>query len=166
MNIYINADVLSVICIAILCMFLLYYQEHSEDLYARKLFKNLRYYLPCTIKYKGHNLSIEEKEEEFKCTYFDINDCFNRNQNRMIIFINGNAIACITKTRYNAFYHYRIEYNRQYDHSDFCKIMKMAIKIGKIKKKEEFEKWNNERQGDNKKLYELVSQEKSACGNG
>lgn len=160
MNIYINTDFVNIMCIAIICIPILYYQEHSEDLYARKLFKNLRYYLPCTIKYKGHDLSIEEKEEEFKCTYFNVRDCFNRNQNRMIIFINGNAIACITKTRYNAFYHYCIEYNRQYDHTDFCKIMKMTVKIGKIKKKEEFEKWNNERQGDNKKLYELVSQER------
>lgn len=165
MNIYINADILSIICIVVFNIFFFYYQEHSEDLYARKLFKKLNYYLPCAIKYKGYDLSIEEKEEEFKCTYFDINDCFNRNQNRMIIFINGNAIACITKTRYNVFYHYRIEYNRKYNHTDFCKIMKMAVKIGKIKKKEEFEKWNNERNGDNKKLYELVSQEETVNGN-
>ncbi len=135
--------------------------EKENDLLGKKLHKKL-WSFPITIEYKGRKLVIDRKREDFKCSYFDCG-FDERIPKKYTYFINNNPIACITEIKYTLRKHYFTTLNYHYNTSDFEDIMKEAIKekrrLDKIRFKEPSK--------DNRiKLYELVSQEDSANGNG
>jgi len=135
--------------------------EKEKDIWGKKLHKKLCQF-PITIEYIGRKLVIDRKEEIFKCGYFDCG-FGERILKKYTYFINNNPIACITEVKYTLRKHYFTMLNYNYNTSDFKDIVKEAIKekrrLDKIRIKEPSK--------DNRtKLYELVSKEDSANGNG
>ncbi len=151
-------------CILIYIIFVIIYVVRSEkenDTLGKKLHKEV-WQFPITIEYKGRKLVIDRKEEYFKCGYFDCG-FDERIPKKYTYFINNNPIACITVIKYTLRKHYFTTLNYHYDTSDFKDIVKEAIKEKRRLDKIRFKKPSK----DNRiKLYELVSQEDSANGNG
>lgn len=147
----------------IFCIIVIVHDERENDIWGKKLHKKL-WEFPITIEYKGRKLTIDRKEECFKCSY--LNCGFDeRTSKKYTYFINNNPIACITEIKYTIRKHYFTTLNYEYDVSDFKDIVKEAIKERKKQDKISFKehlKNNNSRV----KLYELVNQEESANGNG
>ena len=113
------------------------------------------------IEYKGRKLTIDRKEENFKCGYFDCG-WDERIPEKYTYFINNNPIACITVIKYTLRKHYFTTLNHDYNTSDFKGIVKEAINERKRQDKIRFNiSMEND---DRKKLYELVSQEDSVNG--
>ena len=137
--------------------------EKENDILGKKFHKKL-WRLPITIEYKGRKLTIDRKEECFKCSYLNCG-WDERTPKKYTYFINGNPVACITEIKYTLRKHYFTTLNYNYDTSDFKDIVKEAIKEDKRLDKISFKE--HLKNGDNRvKLYELVSQEESANGNG
>lgn len=151
------------IVMIIFCIIVIVHDEKENDILGKKLHKKL-WRIPITIEYKGRKLTIDRKEECFKCSY--LNCRYNeRVPKKYTYFINGNPIACITEIKYALRKHYFTTLNYNYDMSDFKDIVKEAIKEDKRLDKISFKE--HLKNGDNRvKLYELVSQEESANGNG
>lgn len=136
--------------------------EKENDILGKKLHKKM-WRLPITIEYKGRKLTIDRKEEYFKCCYFDCG-WNERSPEKYTYFINDNPIACITVIKYTLRKHYFTTLNHEYNVSNFKDIVKEAIKE---RKRQDDIIFNKRMENDNrKKLYELVSQEDSANGNG
>lgn len=135
--------------------------EKENDVLGKKLHKKL-WKFPITIEYKGRKLVIDRKEEEFKCSYFNCK-WYERIPKKYTYFINDNPVACITEIKYTLRNHYFTTLNYDYNTSDFKDIVKEAIKEKRRLDKMRFKEKSKD---DRKKLYELVSQEDSANGNG
>ena len=150
------------IVMIIFCIIVIVHDEKENDILGKKLHKKL-WRIPITIEYKGRKLTIDRKEEYFKCSY--LNCRYNeRTPKKYTYFINGNPIACITEIKYTLRKHYFTTLNYAYDTSDFKNIVKEAIKEDKRLDKISFKE--HLKNGDNRvKLYELVSQEGSENGN-
>lgn len=158
-----NCEWLYFIMMIIFCIIVIVRDEKENDTLGKKLHKKL-WRLPITIEYKGRKLIIDRKEEYFKCSYLDCG-WDERVPKKYTYFINGNPIACITEIKYTLRKHYFTTLNYNYDTSDFKDIVKEAIKEDKRLDKISFKE--HLKNGDNRvKLYELVSQEESANGNG
>ena len=126
----------------------------------QKLYKRI-WNFPIVIEYKGRKLTIDRKEENFKCGYFDCG-WDERIPEKYTYFINNNPIACITVIKYTLRKHYFTTLNHDYNTSDFKGIVKEAINERKRQDKIRFNiSMEND---DRKKLYELVSQEDSVNG--
>lgn len=150
------------IVMIIFCIIVIVHDEKENDILGKKLHKKL-WRIPITIEYKGRELTIDRKEEYFKCSY--LNCRYNeRTPKKYTYFINGNPIACITEIKYTLRKHYFTTLNYAYDTSDFKNIVKEAIKEDKRLDKISFKE--HLKNGDNRvKLYEIVSQEGSENGN-
>lgn len=135
--------------------------EKENDILGKKLHKKL-WRLPITIEYKGRKLTIDMKEEYFKCGYFDCR-WGERIPKKYTYFINDNPVACITEIKYAVRKHYFTILNHDYNTSDFKDIVKEAIKE---KRRQDKVRFSKSPEDDRKKLYELVNQEESANGNG
>ncbi len=135
--------------------------EKENDILGKKLHKKL-WRLPITIEYKGRKLTIDMKEEYFKCVYFDCR-WGERIPKKYTYFINDNPVACITEIKYAVRKHYFTILNHDYNTSDFKDIVKEAIKE---KRRQDKVRFSKSPEDDRKKLYELVNQEESANGNG
>ncbi len=137
--------------------------EKENDILGKKFHRKM-WELPITIEYKGRKLTIDRKEECFKCGYFDCG-WSERSPKKYTYFINDNPVACITEIKYTLRKHYFTKLNYDYNTSDFKDIVKEAIKEKKRQDKIRFNKSMENDNDDRKKLYELVSQEDSANGN-
>ena len=134
--------------------------EKENDILGKKLYKRI-WNFPIVIEYKGRKLTIDRKEENFKCGYFDCG-WDERIHEKYTYFINNNPIACITVIKYTLRKHYFTTLNHDYNTSDFKGIVKEAINERKRQDKIRFNiSMEND---DRKKLYELVSQEDSVNG--
>lgn len=134
--------------------------EKENDILGKKLYKRI-WNFPIVIEYKGRKLTIDRKEENFKCGYFDCG-WDERIPEKYTYFINNNPIACITVIKYTLRKHYFTTLNHDYNTSDFKGIVKEAINERKRQDKIRFNiSMEND---DRKKLYELVSQEDSVNG--
>ena len=134
--------------------------EKENDILGKKLYKRI-WNFPIVIEYKGRKLTIDRKEENFKCGYFDCG-WDERIPEKYTYFINNNPIACITVIKYTLRKHYFTTLNHDYNTSDFKVIVKEAINERKRQDKIRFNiSMEND---DRKKLYELVSQEDSVNG--
>lgn len=134
--------------------------EKENDISGKKLYKRI-WNFPIVIEYKGRKLTIDRKEENFKCGYFDCG-WDERIPEKYTYFINNNPIACITVIKYTLRKHYFTTLNHDYNTSDFKGIVKEAINERKRQDKIRFNiSMEND---DRKKLYELVSQEDSVNG--
>ena len=134
--------------------------EKENDILGKKLYKRI-WNFPIVIEYKGRKLTIDRKEENFKCGYFDCG-WDERIPEKYTYFINNNPIACITVIKYTLRKHYFTTLNHDYNTSDFKGIVKEAINERKRQDKIRFNiSMEND---DRKKLYELVSQEDSFNG--
>ena len=132
----------------------------ENDILGKKLYKRI-WNFPIVIEYKGRKLTIDRKEENFKCGYFDCG-WDERIPEKYTYFINNNPIACITVIKYTLRKHYFTTLNHDYNTSDFKGIVKEAINERKRQDKIRFNiSMEND---DRKKLYELVSQEDSVNG--
>lgn len=149
-----------IVCI-ILGAFWIMRGEKETQILGKKLHKKL-WQLPITIEYKGRKLTINMKEEYFKCGYFDCR-LDERKPKKYTYFINDNPIACITEIKYTLRKHYFTMLNHDYNTSDFKDIVKEAIKE---KRRQDKIRFSKSLEDDRKRLYELVSQEDSANGNG
>lgn len=150
------------IMMIIFCIIVIVQGEKENDILGKKLHKKL-WRLPVTIEYKGRKLTIDRKEECFKCSYLNCG-WDERIPKKYTYFINDNPVACITEIKYTLRKHYFTTLNYDYDTSDFKNIVKEAIKEDKRQDKIWLkEQLNND--NDKVKLYELVSQEESANGN-
>lgn len=149
------------IMMIIFCIIVIVQGEKENDILGKKLHKKL-WQLPITIEYKGRKLTIDMKEEYFKCGYFDCR-WDERTPKKYTYFINGNPVACITEIKYTLRKHYFTTLNHNYNVSDFKDIVKEAIKE---KKRQDKNRYKESLKDDRKRLYELVSQEDSANGNG
>lgn len=148
------------IIFAILVGFCIMRDEKENDILGKKFHKKM-WQIPITIEYKGRKLTIDRKEENFKCGYFDCG-WDERIPEKYTYFINNNPIVCITVIKYTLRKHYFVIFNHDYNTSDFKGIVKEAIKERKRLDKIRFNiSMEND---DRKKLYELVSQEDSANG--
>lgn len=134
--------------------------EKENDILGKKLYKKI-WDFPIVIEYKGHKLTIDRKEENFKCGYFDCG-WDERIPKKYTYFINDNPVACITEIKYTLRKHYFTILNHDYNTSDFKDIVKEAIKE---KRRQDKIRFSKSPEDDRKKLYELVSQENSANGN-
>lgn len=146
-------DAWMIIIFVILMIGVVIHGETEDNRLAKRVY-NKTFDLPCEIEYKGYILVISREIEIFKNSYFESSYWFKeREQKRVVYFINNKAVACVTITKYLFFKHYYIEYNPDYNTSDFEKIMDIAIKACKEKQK----KWHEEFLKSNKKLkiYEL-----------
>ena len=150
------------IMLILFCIIAIVLDEKENDILGKKLHKKLLWQLPITIEYKGRKLVIDMKEEEFKCSYFNYK-WNERIPKKYTYFINDNPVACVTEIKYTLRNHYFTTLNYDYNTSDFKDIVKEAIKEIRRQDKIRFSKKTKD---DRKKLYELVSQEKSANGNG
>lgn len=150
------------IMMIIFCIIVIVCGEKENDILGKKFHKKL-WQLPITIEYKGRKLTIDRKEEYFKCSYLNCG-WDERTPKKYTYFINDNPVACITEIKYTLRKHYFTTLNYNYDTSDFKDIVKEAIKEKKrqddIRFKEQLKKKN-----DKLKLYELISQEDSTNGN-
>lgn len=160
-NIFLNCEWSYFIIIIILCIIVIVRDEKENDILGKKFHKKM-WQLPITIEYKGRKLTIDRKEENFKCGYFDCR-YDERIPEKYTYFINDNPIACITVIKYTLQKHYFTTLNYEYNVSDFKDIVKEAIKE---KKRQDKITFNKNSEDNRKKLYELVSQEDSANGNG
>ena len=134
--------------------------EKENDILGKKLYKRI-WNFPIVIEYKGRKLTIDRKEENFKCGYFDCG-WDERIPEKYTYFINNNPIACITVIKYTLRKHYFTTLNHDYNTSDFKGIVKEAINERKRQDKIRFNiSMEND---DRKKLYELDSQEDSVNG--
>ena len=134
--------------------------EKENDILGKKLYKRI-WNFPIVIEYKGRKLTIDRKEENFKCGYFDCG-WDERIPEKYTYFINNNPIACITVIKYTLRKHYFTTLNHDYNTSDFKGIVKEAINERKRQDKIRFNiSMEND---DRKKLYALVSQEDSVNG--
>ena len=134
--------------------------EKENDILGKKLYKRI-WNFPIVIEYKGRKLTIDRKEENFKCGYCDCG-WDERIPEKYTYFINNNPIACITVIKYTLRKHYFTTLNHDYNTSDFKGIVKEAINERKRQDKIRFNiSMEND---DRKKLYELVSQEDSVNG--
>lgn len=161
-NIFLNCEWQYFIIIIILCIIVIVRDEKENDILGKKFHKKM-WQLPITIEYKGHKLTIDKKEECFKCGYFDCG-WSERSPKKYTYFINDNPVACITEIKYTFRKHYFTKLNYEYNVSDFKNIVKEAIKEAKRQDKIRFNKIMENDNDDRKKLYELVSQEDSANG--
>ena len=134
--------------------------EKENDILGKKLYKRI-WNFPIVIEYKGRKLTIDRKEENFKCGYFDCG-WDERIPEKYTYFINNNPIACITVIKYTLRKHYFTTLNHDYNTSDFKGIVKEAINERKRQDKIRFN--IRMEKDDRKKLYELVSQEDSVNG--
>lgn len=150
------------IIMIILCIIVIVHDEKENDILGKKFHKKM-WQLPITIEYKGRKLTIDRKEECFKCGYFDCG-WSERSPKKYTYFINDNPVACITEIKYTLRKHYFTKLNYDYNTSDFKDIVKEAIKEKKRQDKIRFNKSMENDNDDRKKLYELVSQEDSANG--
>lgn len=150
------------IIMIIFCIIVIVRDEKENDILGKKLHKKL-WRLPITIEYKGRKLTMDRKEENFKCGYFNCG-WDERIPQKYTYFINDNPIACITEIKYTLRKHYFTTLNYNYDTSDFKDIVKEAIKE---KKRQDNIRFKEQLNNDNSKvkLYELVNQEDSANGN-
>ena len=78
--------------------------EKENDILGKKLYKRI-WNFPIVIEYKGRKLTIDRKEENFKCGYFDCG-WDERIPEKYTYFINNNPIACITVIKYTLRKHY------------------------------------------------------------
>lgn len=151
-----------IIIYVIVGIFWIMRDEKENDILGKKFHRKM-WELPITIEYKGRKLTIDRKEEYFKCGYFDCG-WNERSPEKYTYFINDNPIACITVIKYTLRKHYFTTLNHEYNVSNFKDIVKEAIKE---RKRQDDIIFNKRMENDNrKKLYELVSQEDSANGNG
>ena len=134
--------------------------EKENDILGKKLYKRI-WNFPIVIEYKGRKLTIDRKEENFKCGYFDCG-WDERIPEKYTYFINNNPIACITVIKYTLRKHYFTTLNHDYNTSDFKGIVKEAINERKRQDKIRFNM--SMENDDRKKLYELVSLEDSVNG--
>lgn len=135
--------------------------EKENDILGKRLYKKI-WQLPIVIKYKGRKLTIDRKEEEFKCGYFDCG-WDERKPKKYTYFINDNPIVCITAIKYTLRYHYFTTLNYDYNTSDFKDIVGEAIRESRRQNKIRF---SAKIKDNRKKLYELVNQGDSINGNG
>lgn len=131
--------------------------EKENDIWGKKLHMKL-WQFPIIIEYKGRKLTIDRKEEEFKCSYFNCR-WEERKPKKYTYFINDNPVACITEIKYTLRNHYFTTLNDNYNTSDFKDIVKEAIKEKRRQDKIRFKELSKD---DRAKLYELVSQGDSA----
>ena len=148
------------IMMIIFCIIVIVQGEKENDILGKKLHKKL-WQFPITIEYKGRKLTIDRKEECFKCSYLNCG-WDERTPKKYTYFINDNPVACITEIKYTLRKHYFTTLNYNYDTSDFKDIVKEAVKE---KKRQDKIRFSKSLEDDRKKLYELVSQEDSANGN-
>ena len=92
------------IIMIIFCIIVIVRDEKENDILGKKLHKKL-WRLPITIEYKGRKLTIDRKEENFKCGYFNCG-WDERIPKKYTYFINDNPIACITEIKYTLRKHY------------------------------------------------------------
>lgn len=148
-----------IIIYIVLGTFLIMRDVKENDILGKKFHKKM-WQLPITIEYKGRKLTIDRKEECFKCSYLNCG-WDERNPKKYTYFINDNPVACITKIKYTLRKHYFTTLNHEYNVSDFKDIVKEAIKE---RKRQDKIRLNKSMEDNRKKLYELVSQEDSANG--
>lgn len=148
-----------IIIYIVLGTFLIMRDAKENDILGKKFHKKMQQ-LPITIEYKGRKLTIDRKEECFKCSYLNCG-WDERNPKKYTYFINDNPIACITVIKYTLRKHYFTTLNHEYNVSDFKDIVKEAIKE---RKRQDKIRLNKSMEDNRKKLYELVSQEDSANG--
>lgn len=142
------------------CILVIVCDEKENDILGKKFHKKM-WQLPITIEYKGRELTIDRKEECFKCGYFDCG-WNERSPKKYTYFINDNPVACITEIKYTLCKHYFTTLNHDYNTSDFKDIVKEAIKE---EKRQDNIRFKEQLKNDKVKLYELVSQEDSTNGN-
>lgn len=157
MNYFIQNEWGMIIISIILMVGIIVFDNAKDNRFAKKVY-NKTLNLPCYIEYRGFGLSISKEIKIFENTYFE-SSYYNseKKQKKVIYFINGNAVACITITKYLIFRHYYIEYNADYNHSEFEDIMQVVFKACKKKSNEEFEElFKNDKRV---RIYELKSEE-------
>ena len=147
--------------ILIFSVFLVIVRDEKENDILGKKFHKKMWQLPITIEYKGRELTIDRKEEKFKCRYFNCG-WDERIPKKYTYFINDNPIVCITEIKYTLCKHYFTTLNHDYNTSDFKDIVKEAIKE---EKRQDNIRLKEQLKNDEVKLYELVSQEDSTNGN-